>query len=141
MSSMYDLKRGAASGLSEYDKKRAAFMSGGTAPPPQKTIKITDWTQVRSNRIECNKIDYDGFTNIKVEIIGTDDMDYNFVGYNADGNVVVDMYWYESGRTIEITDTTIATWNLWLKMHSDSSYDPKDITPSDVDSCICTLLE
>lgn len=141
MSSMYDLKRGAGCGMSAYDKKRAAFMSGGTAPTPQKTIKITDWENVRSNRIESDKIDYDGFTSIKVKIIGTDDIDFNFVGYDDGGNIIVDMYWFESGRTIEIADTSIKKWNLWLKMHSDSSYDTKDISPSDVTSCTCTLFE
>lgn len=138
MSTVFDLLKDAsgciASGMTNFDKKRAQSMAGGAEPPAGNVMRITDWEQVRSNRIECEKIEYDGFSSIKVETEGTVTLQSNFIGYNEGGSIVLDLYWYNSGQIIEITDTSIVSWNLWLKAN-----DGSDLTPSDVTSCICTF--
>jgi hypothetical protein len=78
---------------------------------------------------------YNGFEELKVDIAGTsENLQYNFVGLNSAGSVIVDLYWYDSGTVIQIPyNVNLTSWTLWVRKSNDSS-----ISPSDVTSCTAT---
>lgn len=99
--------------------------------------EFSNWVQESSIRIKTSDYyDYPGFSSITVTITGaTKPLQFNFVGLNSSGNEVVDLYWYDSGTTINIpTNTSMVRWYLWARYSDNSS----GISPSDVISCTAT---
>ena len=141
--SFFDLLKYAGTGIaddiSDFDKAKALAMigNGGGSTPSGRKIRITDWVQERYNRLSFTPIDYDGFKQIEVTMEGTDSLQYNFIGYDSGGNMIVDKFWYNSGEMLELPEMSgVVKWNLWLKFVGGES-----ISPSDVTSCICTLYD
>lgn len=108
---------------------------------PSETIQITTpWESYNSSRIRMSgTLPYTGFRNIAVTITPVDatkPIQYNFVGKDANGTTVADLYWYNSGTMIDIpTSAGITQWLIWGRYSNDGS-----ISPSAVQSAEATLI-
>lgn len=99
----------------------------------------TSWEQAGdTTRIKMSgTLPYTGFGSFRCDITGNAGygIRWDFVGKDANGNTVVDKYWYGSGTIIQIpTNTAMTQWLLWGK-HSDDSA----ISPSEVEDCYATV--
>ena len=108
--------------------------------PTIRTVYTFDsWYQQSSTRISSNNVyPYDGFNHIQVNCTGVSKtLMWDFVGWDSNGNMIADYYWFNSETTIDIpTDTGMATWALWLKDANEGS-----ITSEDVASCEAIVEE
>lgn len=105
------------------------------------TVTITSFENVSGNSERLHFVSmqqYTGFDTIKVVLNGND-LQWNFVGYNSYGSIVVDKYWYNSGYTLELADVPnldqVAQWELWVKYTEGGS-----ISPSAISSAVCDLI-
>ena len=82
--------------------------------------------------------DYSFCAEFSVTLTGSNGLEWNFVGYDSGGNIVVDKYWYNSGYVLGLLDVpnidNVAKWELWLRFNDNSS-----ITTADITSAVCTL--
>lgn len=82
--------------------------------------------------------DYSFCAEFSVTLTGGENLQWNFVGYDSGGNIVVDKYWYNSGYVLGLLDVpiidSVAKWELWIRFEDNSS-----ITPADISSAVCTL--
>lgn len=102
----------------------------------EQIVIFDSFQQVSSNRVSATMVSpYNGFEELKVDITGTsENLQYNFVGLNSTGSVIVDLYWYDSGAIIQIPyNASLTSWTLWVRKSGDGS-----ISPSDVTSCTAT---
>lgn len=102
----------------------------------EQIVIFDSFQQVSSNRVCATMVSpYNGFEELKVDIVGaSENLQYNFVGLNSTGSVIVDLYWYDSGAIIQIPyNASLTSWTLWVRKSDDSG-----ISPSDVTSCTAT---
>lgn len=82
--------------------------------------------------------DYSFCAEFSVTLTGSNGLEWNFVGYDSGGNIVVDKYWYNSGYVLGLLDEpnieNVAKWELWLRFEDNSA-----ITTADITSAVCTL--
>ena len=107
------------------------------------TVTVTSFENVygRSDRLHfVSMLPYTAFDSISVVLTGDNDLQWNFVGYDSNGNMVVDQYWFNSGYTLELADIPyldqVAEWELWIKYTGGGS-----ISPSAVSSAVCDLIQ
>ena len=107
------------------------------------TVTVTSFENVygRSDRLHfVSMLPYTAFDSISVVLTGDADLQWNFVGYDSNGNMIVDQYWFNSGYTLELTDIPyldqVAEWELWIKYTGGGS-----ISPSAVSSAVCDLIQ
>ena len=95
-----------------------------------KEYPFYNWVQQSSSRIKtADFYNYDGFPSITVYIEGNPNLQYDFVGLDSNGNQVVDIYWYNSGITINIpTNTTMTKWYLWGRYSNNGNITPDAVT-------------
>ena len=95
-----------------------------------KEYPFYNWVQQSSSRIKtADFYNYDGFSSITVYIEGNPNLQYDFVGLDSNGNQVVDIYWYNSGITINIpTNTTMTKWYLWGRYSNNGNITPDAVT-------------
>ena len=83
-------------------------------------------------------LDYSFCAEFSVTLTGSNNLEWNFVGYDSGGNIVVDKYWYNSGYVLGLLDEpnieSVAKWELWIRFEDNSS-----ITTADITSAVCTL--
>lgn len=104
----------------------------------EQIVIFDSFQQEKTNRVSATTtLPYNRFEEFKVDITGTsENLQYNFVGKNASGSTVVDLYWYNSGTVIQIPyNADLASWTLWVRKSNNSS-----ISPSDVTSCTATCV-
>lgn len=104
----------------------------------EQIVIFDSFQQEKTNRVSATTtLPYNRFEEFKVDIIGTsENLQYNFVGLNSTGSVIVDLYWYDSGTVIQIPyNVDLASWTLWVRKSDNSS-----ISPSDVTSCTATCV-
>lgn len=106
-------------------------------------ITVTNFENVsgRSDRLHFGSmLQYTGFTSISVITNGDADLQWNFVGYDSGGSMIVDRYWFNSGYTLELADVPymdqVAQWELWIKYTGGGS-----ISPGSISSAVCTLTQ
>ena len=102
----------------------------------EQIVVFDSFQQASSNRVSATAtLPYNGFEELKVDIVGaSENLQYNFVGLNSTGSVIVDLYWYNSGTVIQIPyNVNLTSWTLWVRKSDNSS-----ISPSDVTSCTAT---
>lgn len=107
------------------------------------TITVTNFEQVpgRSDRIHfASMLSYTGFTSISVVTNGDNDLQWNFVGYNSGGSIVVDQYWFNPGYDLDLSGISymdqVVQWELWIRHSGNGSIDPLAIS-----SAVCTLTQ
>ena len=86
-------------------------------------FRFTSWEQVSSTRICATEYcTSGGFNDITINISGTDAdrLQWDFVGYNAAGSMIADIYWYDSGRTVTVP-AGIVKWLVWLRYSNNGS--------------------
>ena len=104
----------------------------------EQIVIFDSFQQEKTNRVSVTTtLPYNRFEEFKVDITGTsENLQYNFVGKNASGSTVVDLYWYNSGTVIQIPyNADLASWTLWVRKSDNSS-----ISPFDVTSCTATCV-
>lgn len=104
----------------------------------EQIVIFDSFQQEKTNRVSATTtLPYNRFEEFKVDITGTsENLQYNFVGKNASGSTVVDLYWYNSGTVIQIPyNANLASWTLWVRKSDNSS-----ISPFDVTSCTATYV-
>lgn len=78
---------------------------------------------------------------VKVDIVGSSGLEWNFVGYNGNSGygydtITIDRYWYGSGVTIDISSETYlantVTWELWIRFSDNRVITPSDITSANI---------
>ena len=105
------------------------------------TITVTNFENVagRYERLHfVSMLQYNGFTTISVELNGDNGLQWNFVGYNGSGMIVVDQYWFDSGYSIDLTNVAnmdlVVQWELWVRYSGNGN-----ITPASISSAVCTI--
>ena len=82
--------------------------------------------------------DYSFCAEFSVTLTGSNNLEWNFVGYDSGGNIVVDKYWYHSGYVLGLLDVPyidrVTKWELWLRFSDNST-----ITTADITSAVCTM--
>lgn len=104
----------------------------------EQIIIFDSFQQASSNRVSATTtLTYNRFEEFKVDITGaSENLQYNFVGLNSTGSVIVDLYWYNSGTVIQIPyNENLTSWTLWVRKSDNSS-----ISPSEVVSCTATCV-
>ena len=104
----------------------------------EQIVVFNSFRQEKTNRVSATKVlPYNRFEELKVNIIGASgNLQYNFVGMNASGSTVVDLYWYNSGTVILIPyNASLTNWTLWVRKSDNGG-----ISPSDVTSCTATCI-
>lgn len=104
----------------------------------EQIVVFDSFQQEKTNRVSATTVlPYNRFEEFKVDIIGTsENLQYNFVGLNSTGSVIVDLYWYNSGTIIQIPyNADLTSWTLWVRKSDNSS-----ISPFDVTSCTATCV-
>ena len=105
-----------------------------------RTVTLSSWLNVpgRSDRIHSIPLqDFDMFDSISVTL-SAPDLQWNFVGYDANGGYAIDRYWYNSGNSIDISGESrradVVSWELWVKYTGGGSIDPSAIS-----TAVCTI--
>ena len=104
------------------------------------TITITGFENVNATRLHFTSMQaYNNFGSVAVTLTGGNNLQWNFVGYDGNGNIVVDKYWYNSGVTVELLGEPyidqVTQWELWVRFS-----DNANISPSDLASAVCSLI-
>ena len=104
------------------------------------TITVTNFVNVAGNYTRlhfASMLQYNGFTTISVELNGDNGLQWNFVGYNGSGMIVVDQYWFDSGYSLDLTNVAnmdlVVQWELWVRYSGNGN-----ITPASISSAVCT---
>lgn len=104
----------------------------------EKVIVFDSFQQASSTRVSATTIlPYNRFEEFKVDIVGVpENLQYDFVGLDSTGSVIVDLYWYDSGTIIQIPyNANLTSWTIWVRKSDNGS-----ISPSDVTSCTATCV-
>lgn len=105
------------------------------------TVTVTSFENVSGNntRLHFTELyDYSFCAEFSVTLTGSANLQWNFVGYDSGGNIVVDKYWYDSEYMLTLLDVTnidrVVKWELWIRFSNNAA-----ITPADITSAVCTL--
>ena len=107
------------------------------------TITVTNFVNVSGNYTRlhfASMLSYTGFTSISVAINGDGDLQWNFVGYNNGGSIVVDQYWFNPAYNLDLINIPymdqVVEWELWIRHSGNGNIDPLAIS-----SAVCTLTQ
>ena len=105
------------------------------------TVTATSFENVSGNNTRLHftaLYDYSFCAEFSVTLTGSNNLQWNFVGYDSGGNIVVDKYWYDSEYMLTLLDVTnidrVTKWELWIRFSNNAA-----ITPADITSAVCTL--
>lgn len=106
------------------------------------TVTVTSFENVSGNNTRLHftaLYDYSFCTTFSVTLSGSANLQWNFVGYDSGGNIVVDKYWYDSGYMLELVGVAnienVVKWELWIRFADNAA-----ITPADITSAVCSLI-
>lgn len=103
------------------------------------TITYTNFENVpnRTNRLHMTSMQaFTGFPYIIATLHGSQGLEWAFEGYDANGNMIVDIGWLPDGYNLDLSQTyridEVTEWEIWLRFSENY-----DISPSDVSSVEC----